>query len=105
MLIGGNSSESRTPTNSNCDVVLIKESTSDTVFEELQVLNGNTQLEAIYDGFQNFVNYLSSVRKINSHTIRQYAKLLRPYFNYRLSLRIHNEDLNENVKFPKPMRE
>ena len=81
------------------------ESTSDRVFEELQVLNGNTQLEAIYDVFQNFVNYLSSVRKINSHTIRQYAKLLRPYFNYRLSLRIHNEDLNENVKFPKPLKE
>ncbi|MBI3641451.1 MAG: site-specific integrase [Thaumarchaeota archaeon] len=73
--------------------------TIEELVEELQTLKDRKQENTILEILQSFINHLHS-SKLNPKTIQNYSKRVKNYLNYRLDVRIHNEDLRR-LKFPK----
>lgn len=72
------------------------------VIEELNSLPAEQKEDAIYEVLQAFVNHLTG--KVASSSVRQFCGRVRHYLAYRLSVKIHAEDIKENIKFPKALK-
>ena len=72
------------------------------VIEELNSLPAEQKEDAIYEVLQAFVNHLTG--KVVPSSIRQFCGRTRHYLAYRMSIKIHAEDIKENVKFPKGLK-
>lgn len=73
------------------------------IIEELNTLKDQQKEHATYDVLQTFVNHLHNDGVMPS-TIRLFSRKIKPYLAYRLSIKIHNEDIKENIKFPQSIK-
>lgn len=76
---------------------------SEDIIEELLALKDAKRDSALFDLLQDYVNYMHSVGVV-PNTIRNYFSLLKGYLAYR-GLKIHQEEVKQNIKFPKIMHE
>ena len=76
---------------------------SEEIISELLVLKGTEQDSALFDLLQDYVNYANS-SGISPTTIRGFFSALKGYLTYR-GLKIHQEEVKQNIKFPKIMYE
>lgn len=76
---------------------------SEDVIQELLVLKDARRESALFDLLQDYVNYMHSVA-IAPNTIHNYFSMLKGYLTYR-GLKIHQEEVKQNIKFPKTMHE
>ena len=62
---------------------------------------GTKQENTIYEVLQNYSNYLCEERSVTVTVAKNYAKRVKNYLNYRLDTKIHNEDLKQNLRYPR----
>lgn len=67
--------------------------------EKLESLKKEKKESEIWDFLQGFVSYLKT-RGLTAVSIRSSFKRIKPYVAYRLEVKIHNEDVKTEVKFP-----
>ncbi len=72
---------------------------SEDIISELLALKETKQDSALFDLLQDYVNYMNSVAVV-PNTIHNYFSILKGYLTYR-GLKIHQEEVKQNVKFPK----
>ena len=76
---------------------------SEDIISELLALKDAKRDSSLFDLLQDYVNYMHSVAVV-PNTIRNYFSMLKGYLTYR-GLKIHQEEVKQNIKFPKTMHE
>lgn len=74
---------------------------SDNVLIELRKLDGNRLESTVFDILQNFSNFMIEEQRISIGTSKNYVKRIKNYLNYLLDTKIHNEDLKQNMRYPR----
>lgn len=77
---------------------------SDKIIEELKKMPASKQESHIYEMLQNFGNYMIEDQSISILTSKRYVKRIKNYLNYLLEIKIHNEDLKQNTRWPKEVQ-
>lgn len=74
---------------------------TESVIAGLRKFEGNRQESTIYEILQNFSNYMIEEKELTIRTARNYVKRMKNYLNYLLEIKIHNEDLRQNIRYPR----
>jgi integrase len=67
----------------------------------LRKYQGTRQENTIYEVLQNFANYIHEDKNITIIVAKSYTKRIKNYLNYMLDTKIHNEDLKQNIRYPR----
>jgi len=73
------------------------------IFDELRILKGEEQTDAIYDVLQSWIDWHYS-RDVLTTTLRQYFSSLKQYFHYN-GLKLHPQDVKDTLEFKKRIHE
>lgn len=73
------------------------------ILNELNRLDNSRKERIIFEVIQKFVNYLSE--KVRANTLNTYFSGFKPYIAYMTYSKLHSEDIQNNVNFPKFVEE